>query len=228
MAVLTLTDYLEKKHRAGSSHRETCYVCHRAASVCLCEMIRPFYSRTRFIILMHPKEANKEGSGTGRLCHLALQNSSLLIGDDFSDDQRVNDLIADPDFRSVLLFPSPGAIDLSHEGYQALGHSPANPLQIFVVDGTWRLAGKILRLSENLRALPAVKFSPRHASKFRVKKQPREECLSTLESIHFLLELGLEQGFETLDGEIGQLPDIFDQLVAFQMQSAAVSTRARA
>ena len=170
---------------------------------------------------MHPKEARKEGSGTGRLCHLALQNSRLLVGVDFSDDERVNKLIADPGFRSVLLFPRAGAIDLLQHGYQTLGHLPDKPFQIFVIDGTWRLAGKILRLSENLRSLPAVKFSPRHASKFRVKKQPREECLSTLESIHLLLELGLEQGVEAVDGEIDQLPEIFDQLVAFQLQSSA-------
>ena len=175
---------------------------------------------------MHPKEAHKEGSGTGRLCHLVLQNSRFLIGVDFSDDQRVNALIADPDFRSVLLFPRAGAIDLSHEGYQALGHRPTEPLQIFVIDGTWHLAGKIVRLSENLRSLPAVKFSPRRASKFRVKKQPRAECLSTLESIHLLLELGLEQGVEMVDGEIGQLPEIFEQLVAFQSQAAPTATQA--
>ena len=148
----------------GSTYRQRCYTCRRAIAVCLCEKIRPFNSRTRFVILMHPKEARKEGSGTGRLCHLALKNSQLHIGVDFSHDPKVNDLIADPDFRSVILFPSKGAIDILEEGFQALGDCPTRPLQIFVVDGTWRLAGKILRLSENLHPLPAVKFSPRQAS----------------------------------------------------------------
>ena len=89
-----------------------------------------------------------------------------------------------------------------------------------MVDGTWPLAGKILRLSENLRALPTVGFTPRQPSSFKFKKQPRAEYLSTLESIQLLLELGQEQGIEIVDRNIEQLPKIFDHLVKIQLQGA--------
>lgn len=187
--------------------------------MCLCGLIQPFDTATRFVILMHPKEARKQKSGTGRLCHLVLKNSHLRIGVDFTTDTEVRALIEDPEYTSVLLFPAPQAVNLSQDGYQSLTKSQGK-LQIFVVDGTWPLAGKILRLSENLRALPAVSFTPRQPSNFQFKKQPRAECLSTLESIHLLLELGQEQGVEVADRNIEQLPEIFERLVQIQLQGA--------
>ena len=114
---------------------------------------------------MHPKEARKQKSGTGRLCHLVLKNSHLHIGVDFTNDSEVRALIKDPEYTSVLLFPASQAVNLSQEGYRSLTKSQGK-LQIFVVDGTWPLAGKILRLSEYLRALPAVSFTPHQPSNF--------------------------------------------------------------
>jgi DTW domain-containing protein YfiP len=168
---------------------------------------------------MHPKEARKQKSGTGRLCHLVLKNSRLHVGIDFTNDRAVRALIEDPDYTSVLLFPAPQAVNLSQDGYRSLTGLNGK-LQIFVVDGTWSLAGKILRLSDNLRAMPAVSFTPRQPSNFQFKKQPRAECLSTLESIHLLLELGQEQGIEAGDCAIEQLPEIFDRLVQIQLRGA--------
>ena len=168
---------------------------------------------------MHPKEAHKQKSGTGRLCHLALKNSRLHVGVDFTHDSEVRALIDDPEYTSVLLFPGPQAVNLSQEGYRSLTGNRGK-LQVFVVDGTWPLAGKILRLSENLRALPTVSFTPRQPSNFKFKKQPRAEYLSTLESIQLLLELGQEQGIEIVDRNIEQLPKIFERLVQIQLQGA--------
>lgn len=216
---MKLEEYIAKKRDFPPVHRAHCRVCNRPESVCLCGLIEPFDTWTRFVILMHPKEARKQKCGTGRLCHLVLKNSRLHIGVDFTDDHEVRKLIEDPDYTSVLLFPTPHAVNLSRDGYRSLiGHD--GRLQIFIVDGTWSLAGKILRLSENLRALPAVSFTPRQPSNFQFKKQPRVEYLSTLESIHLLLELGREQGVESPDRNIGQLPEIFERLVEIQMRGA--------
>lgn len=168
---------------------------------------------------MHPKEARKQKSGTGRLCHLVLKNSRLHVGVDFTDDRAVRALIEDPEYTSVLLFPAPKAVNLSQDGYRSLT-GPYGKLQIFVVDGTWSLAGKILRLSDNLHAMPTVSFTPRQPSNFQFKRQPRPECLSTLESIHLLLELGQEQGIEVGDRAIEQLPEIFERLVQIQLRAA--------
>lgn len=217
--LLKLQEYIDRKRNLLPVCRKHCHACNRPESVCLCGLIQPFDTATRFVILMHPKEARKQKSGTGRLCHLVLKNSHLRIGVDFTNDSEVRALIEDPEYTSVLLFPASQAVNLSQEGYRSLTKSQGK-LQIFVVDGTWPLAGKILRLSENLRALPAVSFTPRQPSNFQFKKQPRAEYLSTLESIHLLLELGQEQGVEDADRKIEQLPEIFERLVQIQLQGA--------
>ena len=217
--LLKLKEYLDQKRRPQPVYRQSCRRCQRPEAVCLCGLIRPFDTRTRFVILMHPKEARKQKNGTGRLCHLALSNSSLLVGVDFTDDDRVNALIRDPEYRSVLLFPTADAVDLSRDGYAAVGGRTGR-LQIFVVDGTWSLAGKILRLSKNLQALPTVSFTPERPSNFRIKRQPRAEYLSTLESIHLLLQLGQEQGVEAPGATVDQLLAIFNRLVEIQLDCA--------
>ena len=216
---MKVKDYIAGKQNRLTVYRQHCHVCNRPKSVCLCGLIEPFDTQTRFVILMHPKEARKQKSGTGRLCHRVLKNSRLHIGIDFTNESKVRALIEDPQYTSVLLFPAPQAVNLSQDGYRALTGRQGR-LQIFVVDGTWPLAGKILRLSENLRALPAVSFSPRQPSNFQFKKQPRAEYLSTLESIHLLLELGQEQGIEIAGRQIEQLPKIFERLVQIQLQGA--------
>lgn len=216
---LNLQEYLDRKRSPLTDHRQHCHVCNRPASVCLCGLIQPFDTQTRFVILMHPKEARKQKTGTGRLCHLVLKNSSLHLGIDFTNNEEVRTLIEDTEYTSVLLFPAPQAINLSQDGYRALIGNQGK-LQIFVVDGTWPLARKILRLSENLRSLRAVSFTPRKPSNFQFKKQPRADYLSTLESIHLLLELGKEQGVEAADSNIGQLSEIFERLVQIQLQGA--------
>jgi len=220
---LKLEEYIDRKRNLLPVYREHCHVCNRPESVCLCGLIQPFDTRTRFVILMHPKEARKQKSGTGRLCHLVLKNSRLHVGVDFTNDSEVRALIEDPEYTSVLLFPAPQAINLSQDGYRSLTGRQGK-LQIFVVDGTWSLAGKILRLSANIRALPAVSFTPRQPSNFQFKKQTRAECLSTLESIHLLLELGQEQGVEVTNSNIEQLPEIFERLVQIQLQGADADT----
>ncbi len=220
---VNLKKYLYRKRCPLPVHREYCHVCKRPATVCLCDLIQPFDTHTRFIILMHPKEARKQKTGTGRLCHLAMKNSRLHIGIDFTNDSEIQALIADAEYTSALLFPAPHAVNLSQDGFRSMtGHG--GKLQIFIVDGTWSLAGKILRLSENLRTLPAVSFTPRQPSNFQFKKQPRAEYLSTLESIQLLLELGREQGVEEPGGHICQLPAIFERLVQIQLRGAGADT----
>jgi DTW domain-containing protein YfiP len=216
---LNLQEYIDRKRKPLPVQREHCHVCNRPASVCLCNLIRPFDTHTRFVILMHPKEARKQKTGTGRLCHLAMKNSRLHVGIDFTNDSEVRALIADSEYTSVLLFPAPHAVNLSQDGFRSMT-GIGRKLQIFIVDGTWSLAGKILRMSENLRAMPAVSFTPRRPSNYRFKKQPKAEYLSTLESIQLMLELGQEQGIETLGSDMSQLPGIFESLVSIQIQGA--------
>ena len=171
------------------------------------------------MILIHRDEA-RNGVATGRMAHLCLENSWLLEGTDFSEHEKVNELLADPSLYPVVLYPGPIATDLSllSPGARAgLFPSGKRPL-VFVIDGTWRNARKMRRLSRNLKDLPQWSFSPRRPSQFRVRKQPRMECLSTIEAIHEVIEL-FDGGASRADAgrPHDNLLDVFNSMVEMQV-----------
>ncbi len=70
-------------------------------------------------------------------------------------------------------------------------------LVVFLLDGTWACAKKMMKLSVNLHPLTRLMFTPTKPSEFHIKQQPDEICLSTIESIHQFLEalegVGIEE-----------------------------------
>src|SRR5206468_60085 len=57
------------------------------------------------------------------------------------------------------------------------------PITLFVVDGTWSQAGKLLKLNPAIAALPRLSITPDGPSEYRIRRQPRAECLSTIEAL---------------------------------------------
>jgi DTW domain-containing protein YfiP len=134
--------------------------------------MRPIRSRTRIVILQHPRE-RRVRVGTGRMTHLALADSELHCGLCFGEQHRVRALAAD----AVLLFPGAGALPPS-----AFRASP--PATLIVPDGTWTTARKLLELNPFLQALPRMAFQPSHPSRYdRVRREPADHCVSTIEAV---------------------------------------------
>jgi len=178
--------------------RAWCPRCRRPGVGCYCSLIDPFDSVPRFVILSQPREA-KHRLGTGRMAHLGLANSLWFEGVDFSQHPRVNREIADPANAPLLLFPSLQAVNLSNltltERQQlTVGHRAA---VVFVLDGTWKSVRKMMRLSDNLRRLPAICFNPSNPSAYGFRREPRPECYSTIEAIHQVIELFSAPDIET-------------------------------
>ena len=170
----------------------------------------------RFVILMHSKEARKQRTGTARLAKLSLKNAELLIGTDFTRNDRVNSLIKDPSYNPFVLYPGPKAVN-----FKTLGNDILKPqgktLLIFVVDGTWACAKRLLGKSQNIRALPRISFSRSYISQFAIKKQPREHCVSTIEAIYHLCEEAEEAGYENLNAQRETLMVVLKKLVDTQL-----------
>lgn len=197
-------------------HREQCYACFRAKINCLCDIIKPFSTRMRFVILMHTKEARREKTGTARLAKLCLTNAEILIGNDFTQNEHVNALIQHPSYYPLVLFPGRNALNFSSHGNSRLTPK-GKKLLIFVIDGTWTCAKKILNKSLNLQALPRISFSKRYVSSFIIKRQPKEHCISTIEAIYYLCKEAEEAGLEKLEGEPETLMVLFKKLVDTQI-----------
>ncbi len=171
-----------------------CLRCRRRLRTCVCGLLSPFETASRFLILMHPMEFKKEKVGTGRFSHLILKNSEVLVGIGFDQDQRLRDLLEDPTYETFLLYPGQGSLDLGGTEFPERLKKRA---QFVVIDGTWPCAKKMMKLSTCLHQVPRVSFRAGRVSEFKVKQQPQAGCLSTVESIHQVLcdlnRLGLEE-----------------------------------
>ena len=172
-----------------AKHRASCSACRRPREACYCSLVEPFDSRPRFVILTQPKEA-KHRIGTGRMAHLCVRNSLLIEGVDFSDDARVNRELHAPMTFPILLYPGKDSIDLSAQpADERFTLAPGGKtLVVFVLDGTWKSVRKMIRLSQNVASLPAIRFMPPAASNYRIRRQPQPHYYSTVEAIHHVIE----------------------------------------
>jgi len=198
--------------------RLTCYRCFWPRSLCWCASITPMPTRTKFVFLMHPKEYKYEKAGTGRLTHLCLADSEIHMGIGFDQRAAVQELIADPANFPVLVYPGPTARNLS-TGDLASAELGGRRLVVFLLDGTWSGARKMLRLSPTLQSLPRVMFTPTALSRFVIKQQPQAGCLSTLETAHELLLALTRSGLDAYPLP-EQLLDLFARMQAFQIKCA--------
>lgn len=219
---MNLTEYHRKRaqlHLQLPKTRTLCTSCAQPDFSCYCSHIHPFDSKINFVILIHPIEV-KRRIATGRMSHLSLQDSYLIKGQNYTENTLVNSLIHDSEYHSVILYPGPLSKNISLLfKFEKETLFPKNKkLRIFVIDGTWATARKMIRQSENLKTLPRICFSPTKPSNFRVRKQPNPNCYSTIEAIHHTIELiGESQGFAVNERKHDQLLHAFDFMVERQL-----------
>jgi DTW domain-containing protein YfiP len=165
---------------------------------------------------MHPKEHRKEKNGTGRMTNLQLKNSEIIVGIDFTNNKRVNEILTNEKTSSFLLYPGKSNFNLSvNKRSDIISFMGQNP-NIFILDGTWPCARKMLKLSKNLQKLQRLSFDTKIKSKFIIKQQPEALCLSTIESVYTLINLLVGSGLEKSDTEKFLIP--FQKMIEFQIK----------
>ncbi|MBM43130.1 MAG: hypothetical protein CL483_14555 [Acidobacteria bacterium] len=194
--------------------RASCHRCRRPAPICVCSAIRPVTTRTHWVLLMHPKEARKVRIGTGRLTHLSLRRSELHVGIGFNDHPRVTALLGDQHLDCRMLYP--GGTHLNTGAYQPM---PGRIPVFFLLDATWPCARAMLRASPRLASLPRITFDPPGPSAFSIKRQPRAECLATIEAADACLNQLVRHGHERLPPDHdGNLLGPLRKLMAIQQR----------
>jgi DTW domain-containing protein YfiP len=187
--------------------RAMCAACARPRSVCLCSELVPVTTRTRVVILQHPRESIVP-INTARLAELALPNSERHVGVEFSELPRLRELLADTSAPPILLFPGPAAKDLALE-------PPSGPVTLVVIDGTWWQAQKLLKRNPELARLPRYALAPAAPSRYRIRREPAAHCVSTVEAI--------VQALGALEGgtDVTPLLKPFEAMVEHQLRFAA-------
>ncbi len=157
--------------------RPSCRRCLRPTDFCACAELPVIRSRTRVVLLQHPRES-RLAICSAWLTRIALENSELHRGVAFEDHAAVQAAAAFPG--AALLFPGDGAV-------RADAIADAPPV-LFVVDGTWPQAEKMLRATPTLAALPRIRVAPERASGYGdLRREPGREHLSTAEAVALAL-----------------------------------------
>ena len=194
--------------------REKCYQCFRPLKTCYCQWITPIETGVNFVFLMHPEEAYKQKTGTGRLAKLSLKDSDLIIDTEFNHQVPVNNLLENPDYYPIILYPGVHTQQVGDPQFKL--DVGTKKLLVFIIDATWSRSKSMVRLSTNISGLPKISFQKAYRSQFSIKRQPHVHCLSTIESTYYLIrEL---QGAGFIDRVINPegLMTVFKKMNAFQ------------
>lgn len=191
------------------AHRDVCWRCRRPRRVCWCDAVLPVASRTHVVFLQHPREA-KVPVSTCRMAHLSLPNSELHVGISAVGNPRLEEVCRQPGV--ALLFPSADATDV--------GRLSQPPSTLVVVDGTWSNAKKIAERCPLLSTLPRVSFTPERPGAYRIRREPAEHCLSTIEAVAYVLER-----LEDAPGRFVPVLGAFDAMVERQLGFLASNER---
>lgn len=189
--------------------REICYKCYRPKTSCVCEYITPISTKAKFVILMHPKEYRKTKNGTGHMTNNTLTNSEVIIGINFTEHKRINELLNDETYEPYLLYPSDDSIKINQDKIPG-----SKPPMIFILDSSWPCSRKMLRESKNLQYLKKISFENNKPSSFKIKTQPSKYCLSTIESTLEVLKELNNQNLESVNLSNFLLP--FEKMVSYQ------------
>lgn len=154
--------------------RPACARCQRPLSLCLCALIPRLASRTRVLLLQHPSE-RRHPLNTARLAALGLVNAQLEIGEKFPELP-----LWLHGHEPWLLFPGPEALPVDRLPSVVTVESKR---LLVIPDGTWRKARLLLHANPLLAALPRLTLPPGPPSRYRVRKAPAPEALSTVEAV---------------------------------------------
>jgi DTW domain-containing protein YfiP len=198
--------------------RRDCYRCFKPQVTCICNNLPRVANRTSVLVLQHPRE-HMHPIGTARFAELGLANSRVEVA--WNASARETDAPSWVPEGTALLFPSADARDLravpAHE----------RPRHLLVLDGTWHTARTLYREKQWLHALPHYRFLPGAPGRYRIRKEPQLDYVSTIEAIVEALGI-LEPETQGLPQLIAAFDAMIDAQIAFAAdRSGTPRTRAK-
>ena len=170
---------------------------------------------------MHPKEAKRQRTGTGRISHLCLPDSEILMGLDFTRDnapgRRLFELLEAPKFFPLLLYPGEDAWNAKSPELKKLAAQKI--LMPILIDATWFCSRKILQHNPFLLDLPKMSFAGEYRSIFTFKHEPRPECVSTAETCYYLIKELQKEGLANPDANPEPIMTAFKKMISDQLQA---------
>ncbi|MDN3652899.1 tRNA-uridine aminocarboxypropyltransferase [Thalassotalea ponticola] len=181
--------------------RQYCTRCERPLVTCLCKFCQHIDNRVQVLFLQHPKEQG-HSKGSVPLAHLSLQNSQVIVGEDFSHCEPLNKLIGNDEVNVAVLYPSASAKPATE-----LSVAQQRKQVIVIIDATWRKAYKMMQLSTNLQRLPAITLAAEIKSQYVIRKHHKASDVSSLEACAHALG--------ALEGDTDKYQPLLDAFLQF-------------
>ncbi|MEL6759784.1 MAG: tRNA-uridine aminocarboxypropyltransferase [Myxococcota bacterium] len=183
--------------------RDYCYACFKHSLLCVCDVAEVEH-RVGVRILQHPAE-RQHPINSARIVQAGLKRATLEIAWNL-ESERPSKLAPD----AAVLFPSDDSVALEELGVHE------HPSELVVIDGTWAQARKLYRRSSWLHTLRHVHLTPSAPSRYRIRRQPRSDYLSTVEAVVSALSI-LEPdnpGFDVLLERFDRMIDTQARFIA--------------
>lgn len=181
-----------------------CDSCMLAQDYCICAHRDPVWADMEVWLLMHKEEAYKP-TNTGRLIEDTIpENSRRFYWHRTEPDPEFLALLQNPQYQPHIIFPDDrGGYDdrVVYQPIQTPGKIPA----FIILDGSWRQAGRMFRLSQYLQDLPVLPIKTQRLSQYKLRKAPDEFHLCTAEVAMAVMEMMNEQA------ALNSLQNLFDE-----------------
>ncbi len=186
--------------------RAHCYRCDKPAFMCLCDRITPVEHETAITILQHPRERSHP-FGTARIARLGLRRCEVRVahGEEVSSlERRRVHLPLSFEPGTAVLYPRRDAPTLESLPLER------RPARLVVLDGTWSQAKRLWDDNPELAALPCVRLAPAAPSRYRIRREPSFEAISTLEAIVLALSILEPERAEALETLLASFDAMID------------------
>ncbi len=174
-----------------------CEQCQKPEELCVCSHIKPQETKLHVLILQHPQEPDHE-IGSALLAHKALPNSTLKIGLSWRNLAAVLGRGEVNSSRWAVLYLGSGVKgeNITKQPLQFVSQkgnavdAPGQLEGVIVLDGSWSQAKTLWWRNAWLLKVKRIILTPQQKSLYKeLRKEPRRECLSTIESVAEVLAL---------------------------------------
>jgi DTW domain-containing protein YfiP len=193
-----LSDIEQNEIEAVPAVVEDCPRCGKPLTLCVCQDIQPIDNKIALLVLQHPQEQDK-ALGTARLTTLHFKNAVFKTGLSWPSLTKALGRAADPKRWATLylgsadpamIAPGQGVVALDAKGnlLPMQDMALADIEGVIVLDGTWSQAKTLWWRNAWLLKSKRVVLDPRRPSLYgKLRREPRREGLSTLESAGMLI-----------------------------------------
>jgi len=180
------------------SPEETCPKCLKPRSLCVCDQIVPIDNRVTLLVLQHPQEQDKR-LGTARVLVQSLEQAVFKVGLSWPSLAKALGRPAEPRNWAVVYLGSSKPADFPKGRELAVFDKKGSPVAdqdqalaeiegVVLLDGTWSQAKTLWWRNPWVLKAKRIALKPTQPSLYgKLRREPRREGLSTLESAALVL-----------------------------------------